>query len=350
MAGGFPGRSVLRARPTMRDVAALAGVSLKTVSRVVNGVSSVDPQMTERVNAAAVKLGYRPNLTASNLRRLDRRPSTVGMLVENAANPFSSALMRAVENAAHERDILVLFGSLDEDPIRERKLVSAFIDRRVDGLVIVPAGSDQSYLSTERDAGTCLVFLDRAPMLLDADAVVSDNEGGASSAVAHLLGFGHRRIAYLGDRASIRTAAQRFAGYRRSLELAHIEMDDRLVRHGIHSIDAATSAARRLLALPDPPSAIFASQNLVTIGVVRALSALHGHDRVALVGFDDFPQADMLCPGATVIAQQTEQMGRVAAERLFARLDGDQSPTEVVVLPTTLIQRGSGELTPRVDR
>lgn len=331
-------------RPTMRDVAALAGVAIKTVSRVVNGVTTVDPVLAGRVNEAAAKLGYRPNLTASNLRRSDGRTATIGMLVEDAANPFSAALTRTVEDAARERGVLVLIGSLDEDPARERELVGALIDRRVDGLVIVPAGRDHSYLIKERHAGTCLVFLDREPQLLDADAVVSDNRQGAINAVDHLLEAGHRRIAYLGDRASISTAVQRHAGYRHALELAHLPVDEELVRHQASTVEAAIEATEQLLALPDPPTALFTSQNLVTIGASRALRTLGLHETVALVGFDDFPLADMLQPGVSVIAQDIEALGKLAAEILFRRLDGDQSPARTFTVPTRLIVRGSGEI------
>jgi LacI family transcriptional regulator len=335
-----------RVRPTMRDVAALAGVSLKTVSRVVNGVTTVDPDLVGKVQRAAAQLGFRPNLSASNLRRRDRRTSMIGLLVEDAANPFSASLMRAVEDVARPRDVRVLIGSLDEDPDRERELARELIDRRVDGLVIVPAAADHSYLAGERDAGTGLVFLDREPQLLQADAVVSDNYLGAQSAVQHLLDHGHRRIGYLGDRLSITTAAQRLAGYRHTLEVAHIEVDDSVVWHGAATLAAATEATLAMLSLPNPPTAFFASQNFVTIAACRALRARGLQDTVAMVGFDDFPLADLLRPGISVIAQDTEGMGRLAAELLFNRLDGDETPMKTYVVPTTLIVRGSGEIAP----
>lgn len=345
MTEGEPPPPPRRSRPTMREVAALAGVAVKTVSRVVNGVPTVDPAIAARVRDAADKLGYRPNLTASSLRRGDGRTATIGMLVEDAANPFSAALTRTVENVARDRGVLVLIGSLDEDPARERELARALIDRRVDGLVIVPAGRDQSYLISEQRSGTCVVFVDREPSLLDADAVVSDNRQGAITAVRHLLAAGHRRIAYLGDRASISTAAQRFDGYRHALELAHIGLDETIIHQAGAGEQAAIAATEQLLALPDPPTALFTSQNLVTIGASRALRALGLQTTVAHVGFDDFPLADMLSPGISVIAQDVEAMGRTAAETLFRRLDGDQSPTRTVTVPTRLIQRGSGEIT-----
>jgi LacI family transcriptional regulator len=333
-----------RTRPTMRDVSALAGVSLKTVSRVVNGVTTVDPALAARVTDAAAKLGYRPNLAASNLRRSDRRTATIGMLVEDSANPFSALLMRAVENVALKRGVVVLVGSLDEDPVREHELSRALIDRRVDGLIIVPCGRDHSYLQSERSAGTRFVFVDREPKLLDADAVVSDNFTGADIAVRHLLDHGHRRIGYLGDRTSISTAAQRLAGYRHALEVAHVELDETIVGSEISTVNEAIVATTRMLELPEPPTAIFASQNLVTIGASRALRLLGVEDSVALVGFDDFPLADLLRPGISVIAQDIERLGGLAAEILFRRLDGDESASRTHVVSTCLIMRGSGEI------
>jgi LacI family transcriptional regulator, galactose operon repressor len=344
MTQGEPPPRSPRSRPTMREVAALAGVAIKTVSRVVNGVPTVDPVIAASVREAADKLGYRPNLTASSLRRGDGRTATIGMLVEDAANPFSAALTRTVENVARERGVLVLVGSLDEDPARERELTRALIDRRVDGLVIVPAGRDQSYLISEQRSGTRMVFVDREAGLLDADAAVSDNRQGAITAVNHLLKVGHRRIAYLGDQVSIPTAAQRFDGYRHALELAHIEYDDEIVRHTGSSEEPAGAATEQILSLPNPPTALFTSQNFVTIGAVRALHTLGLQDTVAHVGFDDFPLADILSPGISVIAQDIEQLGKTAAEMLFSRLDGDQSPTRTVTVPTRLIQRGTGEI------
>ena len=148
-------------RPTMRDVAALADVSLKTVSRVINGETTVAPELAERVRRAATRLDYRPNLTASSLRRTDGKTRTVGLLLEDVSNPFSATLYRAVENVAAQRGVQVLAASLDEDPDRERELVMSLIARRVDGFIIVPAGDDQSYLVNERRAGTTFVFADR---------------------------------------------------------------------------------------------------------------------------------------------------------------------------------------------
>ena len=183
----------------MRDVAALAGVSLKTVSRVINQEPGVSPALAGRVAKAIEQLDFRPNLAASALRRIDGRTALIGALLEDIANPYSAAVHRAIEDVARARGVIVLAGSLDEDAERERQLALAFIARRVEGLIVVPAGSDQSYLANESRSGMAIVFVDRPPMHLDADVVVSADRSGAADGVRHLVSFGHRRIAFLGD-------------------------------------------------------------------------------------------------------------------------------------------------------
>ncbi len=345
-----PGDGERPVRPTMRDVAALAGVAIKTVSRVMNGVPTVDAELVGRVRKAADMLGYRPNLTASSLRRGPGRSATIGLLLEDVSNPFSAALLRAVEDYSRARGVQVLIGSLDEDPERERHLARALIDRQVDGLIIAPAGHDQSYLLSESRLGTKIVFLDREPRLFAADAVVSDHRGGAMSAVAHLAEHGHGRIGYLGDSLSIATAAERFAGYERALERRGIVPDASLVVHDLRTVEQAHAAAEAMLSRPAPPTALFSSRNLVTIGAAKALHRLGLARTVALVGFDDFDLADMLDPGITVVAQDTAGLGRLAVELLFGRLAGDESPPSTRVVATTLVARGSGEIRPQPGR
>jgi LacI family transcriptional regulator len=330
----------------MREVAALAGVSLKTVSRVINAEPGVSSELASRVGAAIERLDYRHNLWASSLRRTDGKSATIGLILEDIANPFSATLHRAIEDVAVKRGVLVLAGSLEEDEARERELVSAFASRRVDGLVIMPASHDHSYLLNERKAGTPLVFVDRPPAFLDADTVLTDNLGGARLAIRHLVEHGHRRIACMVDLQSIMTAALRYQGYREELEAQQITLDPDLVRLDLRGIEHAEAATTELLALRPAPTAIFAAQNLLTIGACRALRRLGLHHRVALVGFDDILLADLLDPGITVIAQDPAAMGRTAAELLFRRLDGDATPTVHQIIPTRLIERGSGEIKP----
>lgn len=328
----------------MKDVAALAGVSLKTVSRVVNGEGAVAVELADRVRRAAQQLDFKPNLAASALRRRDGKTRTIGLLLEDVSNPFSATVLRAIEDVARKRGVLVLAGSLDEEVETERALALTLVERRVDGLIIVPTGSDQSYLLIERRSGMQMVFVDRAPRLLDADAVLSDNRDGARSGCEHLLRGGHQRIAFLGDLRSIATAEDRFQGYLDSMRAHGIAIDERIIVHDLRSIDAAQVAANALFDLHAPPTAIFAGQNLVTMGAIRALRELDLQRRIALVGFDDFLLADLLEPAVTVVAQDPRRIGQVAAELLFDRMDGNSAPSRSVVVPTTLVVRGSGEI------
>jgi len=330
----------------MRDVAALANVSIKTVSRVVNGEPGVSPRLVKRVAAATERLDYRHNLTASSLRRSDGRSATIGVVLEDVANPFASTLHRSIEDVAVQRGVLVLAGSSDENADRERRLVSAFASRRVDGLIIQPAGHDHGYLMTERKAGTAIVFVDRPPAFFDADTVLADNLAGARRGVKHLVSHGHRRIAFLGDLHTIATAAERHKGYVDELAEQGIKLDERLVRFDLHGLDSAERAVTELLKGRRPPTALFTAQNLITIGAFRVLRRMDLHKTIALIGFDDILLADLVEPGITVIAQDPAAIGRTAAETLFKRLDGDRSGSQHHIVETRLITRGSGEIRP----
>ncbi len=337
----------LRARPTMRDVAALAGVSLKTVSRVVNREDGVSEDLAAKVERAAAQLDYRPNLTASNLRRSDRKTATWGLLLEDVANPFSSAVHRGVEEVARELGVAVFAASMDEDPERERELVATFSSRRVDALIIAPTATEHAYLANEVRNGIAVVFVDRPPFGIDADCVVTDNRAGAAAGTSHLVECGHRRIAFVGDFASISTANERYQGYVDSMAAHGVQVHAELVLRDVHDATQAVEAVRSLLALPEPPTAIFAAQNLITMGAVEALRDAGAQHRVALVGFDDFAMANLLDPAVTVVAQDPRAIGRLAATLVNERLSSSSAPVSVHVVPSVLIPRGSGEIAPR---
>lgn len=331
-------------RATLRDVAEVAGVSIKTVSRVVNGEPGVTEAKVEAVQAAVRQLDYQQNVAASSLRRADGRTATVAALLEDLANPFSAGVHRALEDAARTRNVLIFAGSVDEDPERERQLVRAFTARRADALIIVPATPDHRYLETEVQPGTPVVFVDRPPVGFAADCVMVDNRDGASRAVRHLADHGHKRIAFLGDLTTIATAQARYEGYVGALALAGLPAHGDLVVHDLHDETTAEAAVRRLMALPQPPTALFTAQNNITVAATRVLQRIGLQDSVGLVGFDDFPLADLVRPGISVVAQDPALIGSTAAEVLFARLAGDTSPKMTRIIPTHLVQRGSGEI------
>ncbi|MHC5904006.1 LacI family DNA-binding transcriptional regulator [Streptomyces sp. S6] len=329
-------------RPTMKDVAARAGVGLKTVSRVVNGEPGVTPETERRVQEAIEALGFRRNDSARVLRK--GRTASIGLVLEDLADPFYGPLSRAVEEVARSHGALLINGSSAEDPEREQELALALCARRVDGLVVIPAGDDHRYLEPEIKAGVATVFVDRPAGRIDADCVLSDNFGGAREGVTHLVSHGHRRIGFIGDMPRIHTAAERLRGYRAALEDAGIAAEDDWMSLGVTSPERVRRAAEGMLSGPSPVTAIFAGNNRVTVTVIRVL-AEHSR-RVALVGFDDLELADLLQPAVTVVSQDAAIIGRTAAERLFQQLEGGYTAPERIVLPTRLITRGSGELAP----
>ena len=330
----------------MRDVAALAGVSLKTVSRVVNDEPGVSPDVRERVTAAVARLDYRPNLAASNLRRTGARSGLVGALVQDLSNSFSASLLRSLEDAARTRGTAVLAASLDEESEREVALVHDLMTRRVDGLILMPASARHDYLVAELRTGTPAVFVDRAPRGVDVDSVVIDNVGGAEAATEHLLARGHRRIAALLDMQSISTATLRHQGFIAAHAARGLRPDPRLVVHNLRSPEEATKVLHALLSLEDPPTAVFTGRNILSAGAVRALAERGRRHEVALVGFDDFPLADLLDPPLTVVQQDVARIGATVADLLFDRIDGDTAPPRHIVLQPTLVERGSGEILP----
>jgi LacI family transcriptional regulator len=334
------------ARTTMRDVAERAQVSLKTVSRVINGEAGVAPATAARVTRSIAELGFRRNDLARSLRQ-GSTSATLGLVIEDLANPFYSAVAQAVESVARERGYMLITGSCSEDPDRERELVQALMGRRVDALLLVPAGRERDHQWLEREVlgSTPVVFLDRPPHHIEADTVLLDNAGGARAAVEHLLASGHRRIAYVSDAPDLFTASERLAGYRAALAAAGLQADPRLIVQGAAS--GTSAAVDALLGLPAGvrPTAIFTGNNRHTVGAVRALRGRE-HD-VALVGFDDFELAELLAMPTTVVRHDSFRMGAEAAALAFARLDGSTAPPQRLVLDTELVARGSGEVAPR---
>lgn len=326
----------------MKDVAAVAGVSLSTVSRVVNGSPPVAPDLAAKVERAVEMLGYRHNHTAGTLRRADGLSASIGLILGDVSNPFFSGIHRGVEDVARTRSVVTFAGSSDEDPERERELTEAVLARRVDGMIITPAAGDHTHLLRDVNAGIALVFVDRPPGFIDADTVLSDNRGGADAAVTHLIERGHRRIAFVGYPPELFTAVERLAGYRDAIARAGLE---EIVRHLEHASDAYELTID-LLRGSDAPTALFTTQNLLTIEVVRALHHIDRQRTVALVGFDDILLAAAIEPAVTVVAQDPHALGRTAAELLFSRLDGYAGPSRREILPVPLIARGSGEIPP----
>lgn len=328
-------------QPTMRDVAKAAGVSVATVSRVINNERYVRADTRERVGEAIAALGFQRNEIARTLRP-GQTTETVALVIEDVSNPFYSGVTHGVEEVARQRQHMLVVGSTQLEFERERDLLHDLVRRRVDGLIVVPTPDDHAGLHERLSRWAPLVYLDRAPDGVAADSVVLDNRGGARRAVEELLGAGCRRIAYLGGDPHVSTGVDRLAGYREALDEAGVPADPALVSLGNHTIEAARDAATALLSGDRPADAVFADNNRMTVG---ALLAVHHHadtagDTAGLAGFDDVELADLLPNRLLLVTYDTVEMGRRAAELLFARIDGDTAPPHHVLQPTHVTRRG----------
>jgi LacI family transcriptional regulator len=327
---------------TMRDVAAAAGVSVKTVSRVVNDEPGVRPEVRQRVLDAVSLLGFRRNVAARSLRA-GNSIGAVAVVVADLRNPFNAGIAEAVEQVADRHGRVVVVATSGDAAARERELALNITHRAVDGLIIVPVGPDHRYLVPEMRMGLPIVFVDREGGQIRADSVVLDNAGGTRAAIDHFILRDHRRIGFVGGRESVRTAAERLDGYRAALAEAGIPYDPELVIMGMPEAERPEAGAK-LLALADPPTAIFAASSRTCAGVLRAIRA--SGRRVSVIGFDDFDLADLLPVPLTVVGYDPQEIGRTAAELLFSRLGGDSRPPQKIVIPTKLVVRGSGEIDP----
>ncbi|MCG6567501.1 LacI family transcriptional regulator [Tessaracoccus sp. ZS01] len=333
----FPNSS----RPTMRDVARASGVAIKTVSRVMNGEPNVASATAERVLRAADEMGYVMHQQASDLRRRDGGVGAIGLLLSSVGNAFDSHLHRAVERVANDHGMMTLAASTEDDPDVELARLRGFVARRLDGLIVLTVREDHSLLARELERGWPVVFADRPAPGVDCDSVTSDNAGGVRAAVQHVRGYGHTRIAFLSNLQVISTSRERTACFREATR----DLPDCTVTTDLGDEAAVIAAIERLMGSDAPPTAILSGRNDITIATVRALQRLGLERSVALVGFDDIPLADLVRPGITVIAQDPDALGELAATRLIARVRGESLSPEQVVVPTRLIVRGSGEIT-----
>ncbi|MFF7684313.1 LacI family DNA-binding transcriptional regulator [Microbacterium sp. NPDC007973] len=323
-------------RPTMVDVAAEAGVSFKTVSRVINGQPNVDPAMAERVLAAVDRLGYHRNALAASLRSGDR--DTVGFIAADLSNTFYMSVAAAVSSVASRERMHLVMASSEEDAATERTLALDLCQRQVGGLIVVPTADDHSYLQREVELGTPVVFLDRPGSGIPADAILLDNRGGARAAVAELLEAGHQRIAVFLDARSIFTMAERWAGVEEAFAAAGRAADPALVVDGLHTPAVARDAMLRLLDSDAPPTAVFCANNRVTIGVLEAILP-RGAD-IALAGFDDFELSHLLPRRIRIVDYDVSGLGRLAAETLLARRNAPATGSHTHLVPTHLVDRG----------
>ena len=323
----------------MSDVAKHAGVSPMTVSRTLHDDDRVSPTTRAKVLASVEALGYRRNEVARSLRN-GQSSDLLGLVVTNLANPFYSQLALGVEALAAEHGMTLVLGNTGEDVRREKELVDSLVARRVSGMIVVPAGSDHTHLRPARLDGTPVVLAARPPSGADLDCVLVDDFGGARAATDLLIGAGHRRIGFLGQRPNLWTSAERFRGFCTAMAEAGLDLDEQNMRFSLHDISAAERAAGELFRLPAAPSALFATNNRNTIGAVRAITRTQPD--TVLAGFDDFELADMVGMPLSVVAYDPAEVGKQAAQLLIDRIahHNDRTPPQRIVVPTSLRHYG----------
>lgn len=327
---------------TIRDVAAHAGVSRATVSRVLNNNPAVDPALRERVVEAVRALGYQPNRTARRLRA--QTSSVIGLIISDIQNPYFISIIRGVEDVAYAHQMSVILCNSDEDPAKEQMYLHVMAAERVAGLVIVPSqNNDAQNLAQLRQMGIPVTLLDRFTPDVEVDAVKVDNERGAYDAVRHLAGLGYRRIAIVTGVLSLTTGRERYTGYQMALAAAGLPLDLSLVKEGDFKAESGYRLTRDLWTSSHRPDALFVSNNMMTLGALRALRelAVRVPQQIALVGFDDMPWSGDLYSPLTAVSQPTYELGAEAVNLLLRRLANPASPFRTVMLQPRLIVRES---------
>lgn len=328
---------------TIKDVAKAAGVSPMTVSRVVNRTDNVNSTMRKRVLRAVEQLGYVPNLSASKLRGKKSTHWTIGLILRDVANPFSAELHRSIEKSLRDSGSLTLTASNDDDRDYARELVMTMRAHQIDGLIIAPPPGNQSYLGAAAETGLPIVIVDRPSDFEQIPCVISDNYDGMRQATRHLISYGHRRIAYLGDEASVPMTARR-DGFLAGLQEATIDTTEAIIRLDQFDPIQARETAVSLLESNNPPTAFIGSRNRINVAIIQALRATKRSEEIAMVGFDDIELAAELDPGMTAVAQNPILIGQIATAILIDMLENNRVQDQSVVVSTRLIKRGSGEI------
>ncbi|OCT12031.1 LacI family transcriptional regulator [Paenibacillus pectinilyticus] len=328
---------------TIYDIAEKAGVSAMTVSRVINNTGRISEETRKRVRKVMEELHYIPNALARSL--VSQKTNLLSLLITDITNPFYTTLARGAEDAAKKAGYRLLFANSDEDYVKEKDYVDMILSTRVDGVLFAPAG-DRSLenLQQLQKHQIPFVVLDREIPGIDADVVLGDSKEGARNLVEHLFALGHQRIALVNGSLDVSTARLRYTGYSEALRLNSLTVDDSLVIHLGFRDFHDDSALDELLALEDPPTAIFAANNMLALGVIQSLRkrGLQVPGDISVVCFDDFGPAGAINPFLTVAAQPAYQFGQLGMQLLIDRIEGNASnESRRIMLPSELIIRSS---------
>lgn len=328
---------------SIRDVAALAGVSVSTVSHVVNQTRFVSEETQAKVLAAMEDLKYKPNRLASSLRRKDKRTNTLGLLIPDSANPFFAEVLRGVEDASFDAGYNVFLCNSDDDPEKELNYIEVLLGKQIDGIILVSAGTHNESLVLLANNQIASVVVDREVSGAITDSVLVDNETGGYQATQYLLELGHTKIGCIAGPSLLTPSADRVKGYRKALSDHNLNQDDKLVVLGDFRAQSGFEAAKQLLDLVQPPTAIFTCNDMMAVGALHAVdeAGLSVPDDISIIGFDDITLATFTKPPLTTISQPSHEMGLLAAEIVIARIENTNLPARSEMLSTSLVVRNS---------
>ncbi len=325
---------------TIHDVAHAAGVSVSTVSRVLNDKDDIAQETYERVKSVIAEMGYASSLAARSMR--SHRTHVIGLIMPDAGEPFPIEVMKGVNSAIGELEYDLLIYTCGDmrkhfAADREKKFVSLLNNGITDGVIVITP--ETTYFNTRGP----VVAVDPHYEINEYPSVISTNREGSMAAMKYLLGLGHRRIGFISGRFDLQSAFQRLKGYKDSLAQAGIPVDPNLIVQGDFTAELGRECARQLLSLPDPPTAIFAANDQSALGVYQAASeaGLRIPDDLSIVGFDDIPDAAQASPGLTTVHQPIQEMGRIAIQMLLKLIDGQPLENKVVKTSTHLVIRDS---------
>jgi LacI family transcriptional regulator len=326
---------------TIHDVARRARVSIATVSHVINETRPVSDELQARVNQAMEELGYQPNRLARGLRRGETY--TIGLIVSDIADPFFAEMARCIEDAGFERGYSVILCNSDRRHDKERFYAKLLIEKQVDGVIFGTLGTSTESIRMLQKRNIPLIVVDREVSDVEVDMVLVDNAQGGWLATQHLIDLGHRRIGCITGDVAITTFAQRVEGYRQALSNADLAIDETLIVYGSVVQDGGHQATHQLLSMDDPPTAIFASIDMLAIGVIQEAATMGRRvpDDLSVIGFDDIALAALFTPPLTTISQPKQDMGSLATEMLLERIVDPNLTARTQLLDTALVVRGT---------
>jgi LacI family transcriptional regulator len=330
--------------PSLIDVARRAKVNISTVSRVLNGTGKIGEETRARVHKVMREVGYKPNRVARRLRTTGGTSHLLGLIIPNIQNIFFADLARGVEDVAYRNNFAVLLCNYDEDEARERFYLDVMQSESVDGIILPPIHEHDAAVMKVVKSGLPIVCVDRSLAGGNLDKVEVDNRRGAFEAVAHLIARGHRRIGLIGGPADSSTGRERLNGYKDAHQAAGIPLRSELMRFGDYKQDSGQLRAHELLALADPPTALFVCNGLMNAGALEAIASrgLKVPRQIALVGFDELPLASVFNPPLTVVRQPAYEVGKCAAELLLKRIEDPSRPaTSLRLLPELIVRKSS---------